>query len=197
MKSALIIYSLLTAAMVDSMAQTNGISPELREKMKEAETRMLFRATNACPIHTELFVWRGENKCQVSYRGHTNLVVYVPIPEQEFDARLFTVSGQEVPKTHDCKFGQNLQPDKALLAGVSYIMEGISGYDRRMDFSNVNESHFWNIDLLKSFQIKKSGVYCLQVQVRLFTKDTNGVFQPFLLPPVETKVDISERDLGK
>jgi hypothetical protein len=50
---------------------------------------------------------------------------------------------------------------------------------------------------LKSFQIKDSGEYKLQVQVRLFIKGTNGVFQPLMLPPVETKVHISENNFGE
>jgi hypothetical protein len=50
---------------------------------------------------------------------------------------------------------------------------------------------------LKSFRIKEADQYRLQVEVRLFTKDTNGLFQPFILPPVEAKVNISASDLGK
>ena len=53
------------------------------------------------------------------------------------------------------------------------------------------------MNILKSFCIKDPGEYRLQVEVRLFTKDIKGVFQPFILPPVETKVNITENDLIK
>jgi len=124
------------------------------------------------------------------------MVVYEPIPEQLFDANLFSIDGKEIPKTSDCKFGQKLDPDKSLLAGNYSIQDDvIRGHDRRMDFKNGDYSHFWRFDILKSFRIKEPGQYRLQVEVRLFVKDTNGVFQPFILPPVETKVNVSDTSL--
>lgn len=189
---------LLVAALSKSSAQTNDISPELRKEMKEFDDRVQFMRTNECPIHADIIARNGETSCQVSYRGHTNMIVYIPIPNQEFDARLFSMSGKEIPKVSGCKFGQKLQPDKSLLSGNNFIMDDvIRGHERRLDFKNGNCSHFWDFDMLKSFQIKDPGEYRLQVQVRLFTKDTNGVFKPFILPPVETKVNISENALGK
>ena len=200
MKKVFVLSLLLTAPWYKSLADTNdifGIPPEMW-RIKNTEDRVRFLETNLCPIHTEMITRKGETSCQVNYRGHTNMVVYVPIPEQEFDAKLFSMTGQEIPKARHCKFGQTLQPDEALLAGqLSYQDDVIRGHDRRLDFKNGNCSHFWEFDVLKSFKIKKSGVYRLQVQVRLFTKDTNGVFQPFLLPPVEAKKNISESDLNK
>jgi|SRR5665213_44002 len=191
MKTFFVLSLLLIAALSKSSAQTNDISPELRKEMKETDDRLQFMLTNECPIHTEILVRNGETSCQVSYLGHTNMVVYVPIPEQKFDARLFSISGKEISKASDCKFGQKLKPDKSLLDGARYYSyDGWNGYDRRLDFKNGNHGNFWDFDILKSFQIKKAGEYRLQVQVRLFTKDTNGVFQPFILPPVETKVKI-------
>jgi hypothetical protein len=189
MKTFFIITLLLIIVLCKSSAQTNDISPELRKEMKEMDARIQFFRTNECPIHTDIIARNGETSCQVSYRGHTNIVVYVPIPNQEFDARLFSMSGKEIPKASDCEFGQKLQPDKSLLGGNNFIMDnGIRGHERRLDFKNGNCSHFWDFDILKSFRIKEPGEYRLQVEVRLFTKDTNGVFQPFILPPVETKV---------
>ncbi len=155
------------------------------------DAKVQFMRTNECPIHAYIGIGDGETRSQVSfsYRGHTNMVVYEPIPEQLLDARLFSTDGKEIPKAPDCKFGQKLKPDKWLLAG-NYIIpdDAMNVHYRRMDFKNGNCSHFWSFDILKSFRIKEPGEYRLQVEVRLFTKDTNGVFQPFILPPVETKV---------
>lgn len=191
MKTLLILSLLLIAALCKTSAQTNDISPELRKEMKAADDRVQFMRTNECPIHTDILARDGETSCQVSYRGHTNMVVYEPIPEQQFDFRLFSMDGKEIPKATDYKFGRTLKPDKQLLAGNYSIMDdAIRGHDRRLDFKTGNYSHFWRFDILKSFQVKKPGEYRLQVQVRLFTKDTNEVFQPFILPLVETKVKI-------
>ena len=197
MKTLLILSLLLIAALCKSLAQTNDISPELRKKMKEFDDRVQCFRTNVCPIHTDIIAQNGQTICQVSYRGHTNMAIYVPIPEQEFNARIFSQSGKEIPKASDCKFGQKLQPDKSLLAGSLYYFDGWRSYERRLDFNNGNYSHFWNFDILKSFRIEEPDEYRLQVLVRLFTKDTNAVFQPFFLPPVEIVVNISKRDLGK
>ena len=198
MKTVFVLSLLLIVAACETLAQTNDISPELRKKIKEADDRLQFIRTNDCPIHTDIIVRNRETGCQVSYRGHTNMVVYEPIPEQLLDARLFSADGKEIQKTPDCKFGQKLKPDKTLFAGNYSIMDdAIRGHERRLDFKNGNNSHFWRFDILQSFRIKEPGQYRLQVQVRLFNKDTNGVFQPFILPPVETKLNISESELGK
>src|SRR5208283_2196014 len=151
-KSLFILSLLLIAALCKSSAQTNDISPELSKEMKEADDRLQFILTNECPIHTEILVRNGETSCQVSYRGHTNMVVYVPIPEQEFDARLFAMSGKEIPKAPDCKFGQKLKPEKSLLAGALYYFDGWRSYERQLDFKKGNCSHFWNFDIMKSFR---------------------------------------------
>jgi hypothetical protein len=206
MKTLLILSLLLIAALCKSSAQTNEIPPELRKAMKEAEDRHQFFLTNERPIQASASLgegYKGGNQCQVSYVGRTNLVVYIPIPEQQFDFRLFSMDGKEIPKRSNYKFGQKLKPDKSLFNGDPAAIDAYSDsysdniYERRLDFKNFNHSHFWRFDILKSFKIKEPGEYRLQVQVRLFTKDTNGVFQPFILPPVETKVSISENDLGK
>ena len=196
-KKLLVIPIWLAIAFCKSSAQTNDIPPELRKAMKEADARHQFYLTNECPIRANI-VWNGEPGCQISYRGHTNMVVYEPLPEQLVDFHLFSKDGKEISKKSNYKFSQPLKPDKQLLAGHYSIQDDvIRGHDRIMDFKNGNYSHFWRFDILKSFRIKEPGEYRLQVEVRLFTKDTNGVFQPFLLPPVETKVKISENDLGK
>jgi len=104
MKTLFILSLLLIAVSGKLFAQTNDISPELPKAMKEADARLQFYLTNECPIHTEIIARNGETSCQVSYRGHTNVVVYVPIPEQEFDAHLFSMSGKEMTKAPGCKF---------------------------------------------------------------------------------------------
>ena len=191
-KKLLVISLFLIATFCKSSAQTNDISPELRKEMEAMDERVQFMRTNQCPIQATI-VWNGEPGCQISYRGHTNIVVYEPIPEQLFDFHLFSMDGKEIQKKIDYKFSQKLQPDKPLLAENYSIQDDvIHGHYRQMDFKNGNCSHFWRFDILKSFQVKKAGEYRLQVEVRLFTKDTNGVFQPFALPPAETKVNISK-----
>lgn len=199
MKTAFILSLLLIAVLCKSSAQTNDISPELRKAMKEADDRRQFFLTNECPIQAHINITRdGGMSCDVCYRGHTNMVVYEPLPEQLFDAHIFSTDGKEIPKMAGCKFGQTLKPDKRLLAGNYTIMDNaINVHARRLDFKNGNCSHFWRFDILKSFRVKKAGEYRLQVQVRLFTKNTNGVFQPFILPIVETNVTILQSDLAR
>jgi|GEM_PF-2248729 len=141
--------------------------------------------------------------CYVGVRGHTNVMGFRPLPSQAFDAHLFGHDGKEIPKTffYGHKFGQELKPDKEFKEflngkGPGVIHEMYDDTRRTLDFAaGAGSNHYWDFDVLKSFRIKEPGEYRLQVQVRLFTKDTNGVFQPFILPPVETKVIISESDL--
>lgn len=195
MKTLLITNLLVVATFCRLLAQTNSPSPDKKINKDEDRVRLLMASERT--IQTDILVSDGETSCQVSYRGHTNIVVYVPLPEEVFDARLYSMEGKEIPKTFDCKFGQKLKPDKALLTGSLSYFDGWRVHDRRLDFKNGNTGDYWRFDILKSFQVKKAGEYRLQVQVRLFSKDTNGLFQPFILPPVETKVVISERDLGQ
>ncbi len=71
------------------------------------------------------------------------------------------------------------------------------GNSRELHFDTGDgNGHYWDFNILHCFRFNKPGIYRLQVQGRLFTKDTNGVFQPFMLPPVETNVTISAADLG-
>jgi hypothetical protein len=125
----------------------------------------------------------------------------MPLRSQAFDARLFNSDGKEISKSfYDEKFGQSLRPDKSLLDGsFRQSLPAMYGHSRELDFKNchADDTRYWDFDVLSSFRIKEPGEYRLQVQVRLFTKDTNGAFQPFILPPVETKVKMSESDLGK
>jgi hypothetical protein len=198
MKTLFILSLLWIVAPCKSPAQTNDISPKLRKEMKEMDDRVQFMRTNECPIQAHIIVRDGETSCDVACRGHTNMVTYEPIPEQQFDFHLFSEDGKEISKKSNYKFGQSLNPDKQLLTGNYLIQDDvIHVHIRQTDFKNGNYSHTWSFDILKSFRIKKPGEYRLQVEMRLFTKDTNGVFQPFILPPVETKVNISESDLGK
>jgi hypothetical protein len=139
-------------------------------------------------------------RCNIGIFGNTNLIAYKPLSSQAFDMHLFKIEGDEILKTsYGHQFGQKLEPDKKLLDGTFRNDPAeMYGHSRMLHFDTGDgDSHFWDFDVLKSFRIKEPGEYRLQVEVRLFTKDTNGVFQPFILPPVETKVNISESDLGK
>jgi len=150
------------------------------------------------PVHATIRLFR-EQQYWIGVGGNTNLVVYRPLHSQAFDAHLFATGGKEISKARfNHEFGQTLKPDKELLDG-SYAMssEAEFGHSRMMIFPRDSSAHYWDFDVMKCFRIKEPGEYHLQVQVRLFTKDTNGVFQPFILPPVETKVKISASDLGK
>lgn len=134
--------------------------------------------------------------------GHTNILFYKPLLPQAINAHLYDKSGNEILKTsYGFKLGQPLKPDKELLEGLSrprFLDEVYDIQIREINFAITKGSpDYWDFDVVKSFRIKGPGEYRLQVEVRLFTKDTNGVFQPFILPPVETKVSISESDLGK
>jgi hypothetical protein len=196
-------------------AATNGEwNPDLTEARKAAFAKAL--QENAAEqwkhrydgIHAVISLGMPSNLPSTRYNfatgvvGYTNILFYKPLPFQALDVHLYNNSGKEVPKTtYGSKYGQPLKPDKELVEGPSppYFPDEVYG-------SQIRELHFeitrgnpgyWNLDALKSFRIKEAGEYRLQVQVRLFTKDTNGVFQPFILPPVETKVSISESDLGK
>ena len=70
------------------------------------------------------------------------------------------------------------------------------GNSRELLFEHgAGDFHVWDFNLVKAFKIEDSGPYRLQVTVRLFVKDTNGVFKPFILPPVSKEVKISDDDL--
>jgi hypothetical protein len=182
----------------DSQDQWN---PSLTETQKVAAMIELKHireeAAKPSPIHAVISLFGQQ--CWIGVGGNTNLVVYRPLRSQAFDAHLSAASGKEISKawfTH--QFGRTLKPDKELLDGsFATNLEAQFGNSRMLFFPQNSSSHYWDFDILKSFRIKEPGEYRLQVQVRLFAKDTNGVFQPFILPPVETKVEISESDLGK
>ncbi len=155
------------------------------------------------PVSATLFFNRDGPSlpiCCVGVVGHTNLVAYKPLPEEAFDAKLFNQNGEEVSKAwFNPKFGQPLKPDKKLLDG-SFLMDSdaMFGNSRELNFTNWDGSnHYWDFNIVKSFRVKKAGEYRLQVQVRLFVKDTNGVFQPFILPAAVTNVTILNSDLSK
>lgn len=138
--------------------------------------------------------------CKIGIGGHTNIIGYRPISTQAFDAHLFDENGKEIAKTfYGRSYGLPLNPDKKLLDGTWVNdLEAGYGHGRLLDFVHGYANNpEWKFEMLKTFRIKEPGEYRLKVQVRLFTKDTNGIFQPFILPPVETKVNISESDLGK
>ena len=134
----------------------------------------------------------------VGVLGRTNLTAYKPLRTQAFEIQLFDENGKEVRKTW-CgrQFGETLKPDKKLLDGTFRLDPGVGwGRSRELLFNHgAGEGNMWNFNLVKAFKIEDSGPYRLQVTVRLFVKDTNGVFKPFILPPVSKEVKISDDDL--
>jgi hypothetical protein len=193
-------FLLLLFACHISAAQTN--SP-LAKKEQENFNKFLERHNarlRAEPPHAVIRIEQpgGTRKvsCEIGYMmGKTNLVVYKPLPNQAFDARLFDQNGKEIPKAwFNFEFGRPLKPDKKLLDGTyDSTNEARWGNPRKLNSGGC--SHYWDFDVVKSFRINAPGQYRLEVQVRMFVKDTNGVFQPFILPPVETAVTISEAEL--
>lgn len=139
--------------------------------------------------------------------GHTNIIAYKPLLPQRFDLHLYDANGKAVSKTWWAwwNIGATLKLDAKLLDGAFKNDEGF-GYSREVVFGPRSLGEIggesppaWIADfnIFQCFRIKEPGEYRLQVQVRLFTKDAKGVFQPFILPPVETRIDISANDLGK
>lgn len=135
--------------------------------------------------------------CWVGFFGHTNLVAYRPLSSQAFDAQLFDENGKEVAKNFGCQFGKKPKPDAKLLDG-SFRKEiaEMYGPSRMLNFTNGDGGcPYWEFDIVKSFRVKEPGAYRLKVQVRLFVKDTNGIFQTYFVPSVERKVTIAKEDL--
>lgn len=122
---------------------------------------------------------------------------YKPLPSQAFDAWLFDPDGKAVCKTREGRrgFGRPLVVDAELLDPLHHQILSILRDERTITMYTGGDAHIWDLDLLKSFRIKKPGPHRLEVQVRLFVKDTNGVFQPLFLPRVERVVNVRERDV--
>jgi hypothetical protein len=205
-----LVTCLIGMAVNAASAQTNSSATNLSDAdklkvlQKMREEWLENQKTNP-PIYAVVFIDKEDGnpaiKCEIGVLGHTNVTAYKPLRSQAYEARLFDMNGKEISKTADGKknFGLPLKPDKALLDGsFDSTGEAMWGNPRTLNFTNWDgASHYWEFNIVKSFYIKEPGNYRLQVQVCLFTKDTSGVFQPFILPPVETKVNISESDLGK
>lgn len=86
--------------------------------------------------------------------------------------------------------------DKKLMDG-SYAtdLSAMYGRSRELVFNyGAGDSHLWDLELTKAFKIDEPGDYRLQVTVRLFVRDTNGFFSPFVLPPVSSWIKLSDRD---
>jgi hypothetical protein len=149
------------------------------------------------PVYSRISIYN--TSCSIVVLGHTNFTAYEPLRSQAFEIHLFDAMGKEIQKTaYGKSFGLPLKPDKALQDGsFDYTGEALWGHLRTLNFTSLGGgSGGWEFRFINAFRIKQPSEYRLQVQVRLFTKDTNGVFQPFLLPPVETKVNITTKDLG-
>jgi hypothetical protein len=129
-------------------------------------------------------------------------VLYRPLPGQAFDARLFDTGGIEIAKTsYGNKFGREPTPDRSLLAGT-YPKDFKDTYghwrsrSRELISTNAGSSdYYWDFDVGRAFKVPTPGEYQLIVEVRLFAKDTNGVFKPFVLPAVSRMVRFTEQDL--
>ena len=193
-------FCLVLALTSHSDAQ-NYWNPSLTETQRMAAMinleRVQAEALRASSLHTVIRLC-GE-QCRIGVVGNSNLVVFKPLHSEAIDAHLFATDGKEVSKGwFNHEFGQTLKPDEKLLDGSFAVdLDAQFGHSRRLYFPRDSDAHYWDLDVLKSFRVKSAGQYRLQVQVRLFTKDTNGIFQPFILPPVETNIEISVSDLGK
>jgi hypothetical protein len=193
LKLALVIIGSALASLESSLAASSG--PVLSSHRQYYERNAGWRAwfdKNCTPGGVSTIVGPGISS-PYSYRigvfSDTNVVTYKPLPSQAFDARLFDPDGKQVIKTHEGhKFGKPLAVDAELLDPIHHRILNVLRDERIVN----NQFPDWEFDLLKSFRIKKPGPYRLEVQVRLFFKDTNGVFQPLLLPAVEIPAKIPE-----
>ena len=199
-KCILVIFGLLlvlqAGAQTSSSAPTNSRTNPRPDEAEAATKRAFSKGAAEGRINTIIRI-KGAIRpiCFIGVIGHTNMVAYRPLPSQAFDAHLFDSSGKVVSKTWaGTKFGNSLKVDHELL---DLTVHGVEYVDGRTLLPRFGDYHIWDFDILKSFKIKEPGEYRLQVQVRLFVKDTNGVFQPFILPMVETNVIILGSDLGK
>jgi hypothetical protein len=186
---------LLKQAMVQTTNEQDVILLKQKIAAEEADR------SNYIVIHCVLSTreWPGQPlECDIGFIGQTNVTAYKPLSSRAYEAHLFDVNGKEVPKTaYGKSHGLPLKPDKELLDGSwVYNPAYLYGDPRELDFRGpCAGSREWWFDMVKYFQIKEPGEYRLQVEVRLFTKDTNGIFQPFVLPSVETNLNISKMDL--
>jgi len=120
--------------------------------------------------------------CSIDVFGHTNLIAYKPLPSQAFDAHVVDEDGKQVQKYFfgGGKYGQSLKPDDELLDPAHHVSLNTIRDERTMDFNYCEWANpCWTFDVFKVFNFNKAGWYHLQVQVGLFRKDTNGIFQPF------------------
>lgn len=200
-KTTLGLFVVLAANCIlfgQAMAQLN-----IRQPL-EQDTAQFAGHTNRFPVCGRLEVVHGSHispvHCIVGIDGWTNLTLFKPLKAQSFEAHLYDENSKEVSKAFFGKpFGSKIEPDKKLIDGSwQNDLAAMYGNSREMCFTNgFGTTLESDLDIVKSFRIKGPGEYRLQVEVRLFNKDTNGIFQPFILPPVESKVSISDSDLAK
>jgi hypothetical protein len=144
--------------------------------------------------HTNVVI--REQVCLVGVIGHSNIIAYKPLPSQAFDAQIFDSEGMPVVKTSIGKsIGKPLEADLELLDPSHHTIMNYLRDERTLRFDLGVEERVGQFTILKSFRIKNAGEYRLRVQAKLFFKDTNGVFQPFTLPPVEEPIKISENEI--
>lgn len=152
-------------------------------------------------VETTVLVRAGASlRCFVGVMSRTNLVAYKPLPSQAYEAGLFDEAGRSIPKTSEGRktFGKPLKVDDELRDAIHHRILNQLRDERTLDL-NVGDGDpgIWDFYILKSFRVTQAGRYRLQVQARLFVKDTNGRFQPLLLAPVETQLTIREQDLPR
>jgi hypothetical protein len=134
--------------------------------------------------------------CLVDVIGHTNVIAYKPLPSQAFDAQLFDSHGNAVPKTSIGRaFGKPLEVDPELLDPAHHRIMNYLRDERTLRFDLGVWERVGQFMILQSFRVKNAGEYRLRVQARVFSKDTNRVFKPYAVLPVEVPIYISEDEL--
>lgn len=197
----LALYCLVCATKGHSETEWNPLISEMQRTSIIKDVEEYRSKLKSQPLHVVISHGNSvlnKEGCQVGIMGYTNVLAYKPLSDEAFDARLFGSDGKEVPKTaYGRQFGKSPKPDRRLLDGsFKKDSDAMYGKSRELQFPTGDGSdHYWDFVVMKAFKIKKTGMYRLQIEVRLFVEVTNGVFQPLVLPPAETQVQISEKEL--
>jgi hypothetical protein len=172
----------LLPAQADSIASetNNSLEAGQRDDGPSASVKLHFSGKYEC------FIGLGPAK-------RIDLMMFKPLPSQAFEARLYDSTGRPIAKTRNGrKFGKPPKPDPELIDPIKYRTLSILRDERTlMGF----DAHIWDLNVLDSFRIKEPGQYRLEVEVRLFVKNTNGALQPIVLPPAEVSLIVDEGDI--
>lgn len=159
------------------------------------------RLENTCCVKSMISTFRnypGPLYLRIGIEGFTNITLYKPIPKQ---AILFSLTGEDGKEVHKTtlgnSFGSELNPDKELLDGSwKASLATQYGHPRKLIFNYCYANHSeWIYEFNKLFIVKSPGKYKLRVQIRLFTQESNQIFQPYILPTTEKTLDIIQRDI--